>query len=236
MKVLNNPLKTYENSLLYKELLSRNSSAAWFISTIQSTIDACKQLQKLIIAGPFRDYTLHDETHSLKLVNLADNLICEETIRHLSSMEILLLFVSFYLHDLGMVLTEYERKNLIATKEFSYFKKSRSDLQERLDILYEEHELAEEPEKTLLSYKIYELNEAMLSEFLRPKHASKENYTKIITGIKKSLGNSSLFTYNSIPFEKYIIELCHSHNEAANYLIESNGIHDDIFPKRITYT
>jgi len=232
MKVLNDTPATYRETLLFRTLSDRKD-ASRFVSVIESTISIATSIQSLVIAGPFRDYTLHDETHSLKLLHLAGHLIGEDTAKRLSSLEITLMTLSFYIHDLGMVLSPYERERLITEPSFITFSKRSGELYERLISARAAYEQAEAENKTVLEYRIFEINEALLSEYLRPKHADKKVYEGVIAKIKNDLNNASLFFNDSVCYEKYLIEICHSHNQPPNYLMERSGIHDELFPREL---
>lgn len=70
--------------------------------------------------GIFSEYTLHDMSHIDKLIQLADWLIPETTHDNLTATDYLLITLSIYMHDLGMLVTknEFDNRHLTDFKEF----------------------------------------------------------------------------------------------------------------------
>ena len=59
--------------------------------------------------------------HSKKLLHLAEYLIPLETMNFLSALELAILIMSFYLHDLGLCITQTEKERIIKSEEFNSF-------------------------------------------------------------------------------------------------------------------
>jgi len=72
--------------------------------------------------GIFHEYTLHDATHIDELLKLAEQLVPEATINALTTADCLLIVLSIYLHDLGMLVTEAEYVSRDECAEFQTFK------------------------------------------------------------------------------------------------------------------
>ena len=67
------------------------------------------------------EYTLHDYTHSISILNIAANIIPEQTLNSLNNIELSLIIFSAFLHDIGMACSEEERNKIINTDDFKRF-------------------------------------------------------------------------------------------------------------------
>ncbi|MBE7083302.1 MAG: hypothetical protein E7373_01710 [Clostridiales bacterium] len=103
----------------------------------------------------FEQYTVHDISHINKMLNIAEWLIPETTKRQMTSAEWLMLTLSIYLHDLGMVVSKKEFTQRNNNPKFLEFK---------------EKTLA----STTLQYrKLAEDDKYLYQEFVRANHASR---------------------------------------------------------------
>lgn len=76
--------------------------------------------------GMFNEYTKHDITHVNGMLKLAEIIIPEKTWGVLTPADWLLLVLSIYFHDLGMLITEKEFSNREDNQEFQNYKESLS--------------------------------------------------------------------------------------------------------------
>ena len=104
------------------------------------------------------EYTLHDYTHSISILNIAANIIPEQTLNSLNNIELSLIIFSAFLHDIGMACSEEERNKIINTDDFKRFFNS-----------YEEDEI-----------------NFIFSEYIRKNHA-KRSYDFIIKNYKNRI-------------------------------------------------
>uniref|UniRef100_UPI0018DD4100 HD domain-containing protein n=1 Tax=Thalassobacillus sp. C254 TaxID=1225341 RepID=UPI0018DD4100 len=93
------------------------------------------------------EYTLHDVDHLSRVLRHMDSLIPEETLNHLSPLELGLLILTAFFHDLGMAPTGKEmeiyqglkddltEKDWELDKEFKIYCKSNPNLQRKIDEL-----------------------------------------------------------------------------------------------------
>ncbi|MDD6210355.1 MAG: hypothetical protein PUB21_07110 [Bacteroidales bacterium] len=72
----------------------------------------------MLVRDTFPTYTLHNESHSLNLIDLIEKLLGSK-IENASALELAILMLSAYYHDIGMVFSHDERNNL---QEEIYFK------------------------------------------------------------------------------------------------------------------
>jgi molecular chaperone HtpG len=104
---------------LVRSLFERSNPADGLAERLETLLRVAEPLLDLVIAGPFRDYTLHNPAHAKKLVHLAEHIMPERTLDLLSPLELTLIIASCYLHDLGMTLTADERQRLLLSPDFS---------------------------------------------------------------------------------------------------------------------
>lgn len=202
------------------------------------TLEFIKQatpLLDLVIAGPFKDYTLHNSSHSKKIMHIADNIVDSDTLIRLSPLELSIIIMSCYLHDLGMCLTETEKGRILKSKDFNSFIKSNSVYYNRLEKKRVEHKFTkEDSDKLILENDIFQLQEAALSSYLRPLHANSKRYRELIQLILEESRRKDLLEVSGFSFENELIEVCISHNESPNSLIESEGLYKERFPRKGT--
>jgi Molecular chaperone, HSP90 family len=221
----------FQETKIYKLLDSKSKPIDGLIDKVTCFIVATRPLQELIISGPFKDYTLHNPNHSKKLMHLAEFVIPEATFDSLSPLELSILIMAFYLHDLGMVVTQTERERIIRSSEFQEFIQIRTDYYEKIQNIRQQIKTSIDEELLSLEASQYQITEAALAEFLRPLHATKARYVDLIKIIKESAGRNDIFSMNGVSFENELIEICISHNLNSSALIESNGVHKERFPR-----
>ena len=71
-----------------------------------------------ISTGPFQDYTLHNRDHAKKLVHLSEYIIGIDNIDKLSVLDIAVIILSAYIHDIGMCLANDDRLRILNSDEF----------------------------------------------------------------------------------------------------------------------
>lgn len=226
------PPEDYQATKLYKLLVQKSTPSDGLAEKTSTFINSVRPLQELIISGPFKDYTLHNPNHSKKLIHLAEYIIPEETMKCLSTLELCILVMSFYLHDLGMVVTQTERERIIVSGDFQEFLQIKTEFSEKLNRLRENLKNEnDEIEKLKFETAIFQITEAALAEYLRPLHATKDRYEQLIKIIKDSSARNDIFSVSGSSFERELIEVCVSHNLNSSALLESNGLHNDRFPR-----
>ncbi|MCS4162942.1 ATP-binding protein [Sphingobacterium sp. BIGb0116] len=231
--VINLPPESYQETLLYKKLLKKSTPKDGLAEKVTCLIETAKPLQELIVAGPFRDYTLHNPNHSKKLIHLSGAIIPNETLNELSALEITVLIMSFYIHDLGMVLTQTERERTIRSTQFLEFLASRQEFSQKLSVLREISKSAMGTELFDIETSIFQVTEAALAEYIRPLHATHQRYQQLIDTIKNSSGRNDLFEIDGVSFLEELILVCISHNLNSSCLLETNGIHNDRFNRSL---
>lgn len=72
--------------------------------------------------GIFREYTLHDANHIDAMLALVDKLIPADTAKKMKTADWLMIVLSCYFHDLGMLVTKNEFESRENCTEFLAFK------------------------------------------------------------------------------------------------------------------
>lgn len=73
-----------------------------------------------LVRDTFPTYTLHNHMHSLNLVRLMDKLLGPD-VQQISALEGVILILSAYCHDIGMVFNEEERQGIREENDFERF-------------------------------------------------------------------------------------------------------------------
>lgn len=99
-----------ENDEKYKNLY-----ATWVIDETVYT-NALKA-----ITNSFPHYSMHDSTHSWSIINKIEMVLGKNRIKQLSPTDTFLILESAFVHDLGMILTENQQKELWNKSEFKKY-------------------------------------------------------------------------------------------------------------------
>ena len=114
------------------------------------------------VEGIFSTYTKHDISHIDSMLQMLDWLVPQQTMTVMTSVDWLLIVLSIYLHDLGMVVTSAEYERRMENEEFALFlERLKKDLEAK-DYLARAENMSE-PEKDRFFYQ----------EYVRDKHAAR---------------------------------------------------------------
>lgn len=101
---------------------AENYPAIFGSLNLTSIRDNVGEILKLIGRdGIFREYTLHDMNHIDAMLALVDKLVPEETAKRMTTADWLMIVLSCYFHDLGMVVTKKEFENRRNGTDFPNF-------------------------------------------------------------------------------------------------------------------
>lgn len=92
---------------------------------------AAPLLERIPINMP--EFTLHNANHSIHVIKNIEDLIPPETLEQLNAVEISILIYAAYLHDIGMISSSDERKQIVKTNEFKKLLNSNEELYEKLE-------------------------------------------------------------------------------------------------------
>ncbi|WP_245890290.1 HD domain-containing protein [Rummeliibacillus pycnus] len=206
------------DSKIYKRLLelSENDPEIRSLLTIVESGVSYAETRAKTIVRYMDEYTLHDETHLYRVLSLMEKIIPDTTLNNLQALELSLLILSAFFHDLGMSPKEREIKiykglidndqelsteEKLLLEDFNIYCETKIDLKQRIDIAYSKGNsgLA----KMLENYR--------LTEYIRINHATKVK--EIIQEIENNEVWSKGLKYNNFKFGRYLAKICESHNE-----------------------
>lgn len=233
MKILQNPPSNISACTLYQLLKEKSTSDDHLSEKVDCFLETATPLLELTISGPFKNYTLHSPYHSLKLVYISSKIIDPDCLKNLSALECATIICSCYLHDMGMAITSVERQRILKSGEYQDFLKSWPELWDKLSAGRSSILTAKDDDKPIIESYIYQLHEAALSAFLRPRHAEIDRYKIIIESICDTAGRKDLFCIKDFSFENFLIDICVSHNTDVGILAEVKGLHNERFPREV---
>lgn len=167
------------------------------------------------IIGIMPEFTLHDDVHIFNMLHIVDKLLPQETMRNLSTPDILLIFLSIFLHDIGMCPPqrliniwkgETEPLNFEEEKEYEkyhIFEKSYGMY------LQEKEELKQEG--NIEGQKL--ITEFIIREYIRKEHAERTRQY-----IYQDWNEKIIYKGNDLG--SILAQICYSHNEDYKYVLK----------------
>lgn len=134
-----------------------------------------KEASELMKVTPthFPEYTLHDETHLLSVTYLMGRILSVSgSFENLSYIEITILILAAYLHDIGMAPNREKVDKIIESSDFVLYRETRRrDLENlrEIEVILEQPRLSD-PERIKLRRKEIEIDQSILTEYLRQRH------------------------------------------------------------------
>lgn len=212
----------YDTSLWKKLDSNKNKNAKILASNIPLLCKEAVKRMELAI-NYFPEYTLHNKTHLLRVTGIMA-LILGENLNRLNYVEISLLILAAFFHDIGMVPTEKYYKRLEKDSDFTLFRNRwlvEHQNYNELKQLFLETTTSDGMKETI-NKRIKEFDRVILMDYLRVKHAEhsgeffRKQYTK-----DERLG------INHINISDYVAKLCVSHGLAIEDLKPENGFNYD---------
>lgn len=193
----------------------------------------------------FQTYSMHDKTHAESVIHNMEMVLGEERIKSLSATDTFMLLHIAYIHDIGMCITEADKKDIIKSEEFvELIEQAKSSLDPQI------RNFASKMDKNNTSkdnedffenrLEIFKAVSYFIAEFRRKEHGQvSSNRLKEIVLSKNSLGNG--FSISEVPIRIFfqIAECAATHtvwgfNPILDLPQESNGFaHDFIHPRFI---
>jgi hypothetical protein len=197
-----------------------------FLSLIDKEKEDCNLSNKVInivkevypllqrIPENMPEYTLHDPDHSAKIVEIMSDIIPEQVLLNLNIIEISLLILSAYLHDIGMTCDRKEKENIIKNNvDYNILFKSNVDKHQK----FEQYKL--EGNHRAATF----IEDQIFTEYLRRNHVKRSGLY-----IQETLScGEFILSYNGIPFYKLLVKICDAHGEPVKKLYDLN-----IWPKQ----
>jgi len=168
-------------------------------------------------------YTLHDETHLLRVTELMAMIMPEDVLKKLNPIELALLILSAHFHDQGMVLDQKEIESLPLSPDFKRFRNSweieHPNIREIRKKLNDKMLSNEELSKC---HRIeYELSEAQLTDYVRQTHGARS------AQIIRSYDNNGLWEVGGTNLAYLVAKICESHVKSSKDLNHLNDFYHD---------
>lgn len=202
----------YLEELLYEKTKETQSAilyAQWNYDkkVIPSALNAVSNL--------FPHYSLHDESHSITIINNIVRVLGKENIANLSAIDIWLILEASYNHDIGMVVSSEELLRTIESDKFiSFFKELLQDTKNSLFEFAKQFDIIENKIRSKENVYNLELNDSIkfiLAEFFRRTHA--ERSADIIINPLGELSIASPRGVIPMRINKILANICSCHTK-----------------------
>lgn len=127
------------------------------------------------VVTTYPTYSTHDTWHSANIVSAIENILGKDRIKKLTGIDTFLILMCSYMHDIGMLYTEQEVRELWKTKEFQSFladyQSDESTIGKAAKLLLD----AEEKRKEEVTWPL-DIKQAIiivLMEYFRPQHGKR---------------------------------------------------------------
>jgi hypothetical protein len=186
-----------------------------------------------VTARELDTFTMHDRSHGLKVAHLMWHILSAEARAVLTPPEIGLMVLSAYLHDAGMALSKGRRTTRLAPEsdlwELVEINPSVKRNLDRLSNALREENIPE-PKRRRLAAELFQAEEALLALDTRGRHAKRERYTELIDEITQYHDKDraqipdieECLSFEGDSFKAKLIEICVSHNQEADVLVEQD--------------
>lgn len=170
--------------------------------------DAVNRTKSVIKHMP--EYTLHDEVHLLRVVEIMGLLIPDTTLERLTALELGGLILSAAYHDIGMAPSDSEVRALLTTNASSTNEDSKRYLtvKESFPNLLKRQKWLRKSGK---NFEAQEIESWFLIQHLRRTHAERARKLLLESYMTKMV-------YDYCQFAPRLAEVCFSHNEDASSL------------------
>ncbi|MBK8803988.1 MAG: ATP-binding protein [Fibrobacteres bacterium] len=210
-----------EKSALYsrlRELANDDLASQKALGLTSDAVNYSVQRTKTIIRH-MGEYTLHDADHSFRVLNLMERLIGSESIKELSSPELMLLILCAFFHDIGMAPSESE---VLTWKKFWDNDSSKNALHD--DLTYQQFarfcfskperiEEIQRAHKDSNTSRTDLLKGYLISDYIRSTHADR---------VREIIQSDWLdkITFRDTDLTVEFADLCVSHNQDAMKLLD----------------
>ena len=174
------------------------------------------------VSSLFPHYSLHDETHSITIINNIVRILGKESIGKLSSIDIWLILEASYSHDIGMVVTSEELVESLSSPDFIlFFEELINDESSGLHEFASQFKIEDKQiqyKGTHLNLELHDGIKFILAEYFRRKHSQRSQ--EIIASPLKKLSLSS--PRGVIPDRIFRIlgDICASHTKSFEEVLE----------------
>jgi hypothetical protein len=211
-----------ETTLIRKLKKLKDAQSLAVYKNLDTLCDEASQRIKLL-PKYMPQYTLHDEVHSFRVIEIMGKIL-GNTLNELNSLEIILLILSAYYHDQGMVPEKDEVETLETDEKFCLYRDNwyiehpnYKDLVNKL-----KKDSSSEIEKNRLNKLLADLDTAMYTEYFRQTHGERSKRFVI-----NKLATDPRFSVNEINISNLLGNLCVSHCISVQEIIDSNEMETD---------
>lgn len=211
-------IESVKDTTLYKNLLEQDDPQ--LNALVNSIPDICEISTDRIKLLPkyLGEYTLHDKTHFIRVTELM-SYVLQDQLQELNGLEKILLVLSAFYHDIGMMIDSDELNELENNDNFIVFKdkwkQEHPNYKELKDNLSSTYITAEE--KVKCSKKIAQLDSACLTEYLRINHGMRS-----YDFVKNKFGSDPRFEIQGQNISETLAKLCVSHVQPHSELTTDN--------------
>ena len=192
----------------------------------QNLLCICGEANDRMKAFPslHQEYTLHDQTHLLRVTELMSKVISDEVMAILNPVEIAFLILIAHFHDQGMVLDKVELDSLRSGRDFQIFENNwelnhpnLTDAKRRLlNRTLSGRELLRSQEA------LHDLRAALLTDYVRQTHGERSK-----AFVQHRYGNDPRWVVVGSNVAEFVGRLCLSHVKPARDLSPANGFRVD---------
>lgn len=167
------------------------------------------------ISNIFPHYSLHDETHSITIINNIVRVLGKKNIEKLSAIDLWFILEASYKHDIGMAISASEIQDTLKSKDFiSFFKNILRDKKHSLYQFASQFKVKNtkiEYKKKHLDLELHDGIKFLLAEYYRSQHSKRSK--EIIENHNKEfdLGNNETLIPKRI--FKILGAICDSHTQ-----------------------
>jgi hypothetical protein len=227
MSIMN--LSSIEDTRLWQQLMRGFKGADSKVATTigRNLIAICNDAGARMKAFPslHPQFTLHDETHLLRVTQLMGMVIPEKVLKSvLNPVEVSLLILSAFFHDQGMVLDAEELKQLRSRRDFITFQETWGVEHPNIHELreYSSHAVASGIQRGRIDTAQQELSAAVLTDFVRMTHGERSAFY-----IRERHGNDKRLEIAGVNLSEFVARLALSHVEAPSELSPGRGFRLD---------
>lgn len=174
------------------------------------------------VSSLFPHYSLHDETHSITIINNIVRVLGVDNIEKLSAIDIWLILEASYSHDIGMVVTSEELVQSLNSNDFIiFFEDLIKDNKDGLHEFASQFEIVKNKIKYKSNYLNLELHDGIkfiLAEYFRRKHSDRSK--EIIANPSKTLSMSSPRGVIPQRIFKILGDICSSHTKSFEEVLD----------------
>jgi Histidine kinase-, DNA gyrase B-, and HSP90-like ATPase len=205
-------------------LLNANSDTSTnaLKENVLTLCDEASQRMKMAIRY-FPEYTLHDDAHLLRVAEIIP-MILGDTLEQLNPVELALLLLGSFFHDIGMVPTEPEYETLMKSSHYALFRERWIVNHPNYAEIQKQLQTSKLTQSGIAANRKYldELDQALLTDYLRQTHAfASGEYVRNLYSSDKRI------EIYGINLSDYVAKVCMAHGVDIGEVTPENGYNYD---------